>query len=43
MTILENGSNNSIYNIGSGQYLNNVEIANKILKSLNLDSIELSL
>jgi len=38
MTILENGTNNSIYNIGSGQYLNNVEIANRILESLDLDS-----
>ena len=38
LNVVNNGKDNSIYNIGSGQYFNNVEIANKILEALNLDS-----
>ena len=37
LNIINNGKENSIYNIGSGEYFNNVEIANKILEALNLD------
>ena len=38
MTILKNGKSNSIYNIGSDEYFNNLEIANMILDALELDS-----
>ena len=38
MTILKNGESNSIYNIGSDEYFNNLEIANMILDALELDS-----
>ena len=35
MTILKDGESNAIYNIGSGEYFNNLEIANLILDALN--------
>jgi dTDP-glucose 4,6-dehydratase len=35
--VLEFGKGGEIYNIGSGEYLSNVEIAQKILSTLNLD------
>ena len=38
MTILKNGESNYIYNIGSDEYFNNLEIANMILDALELDS-----
>ena len=38
MTILKDGKSNSIYNIGSDEYFNNLEIANLILDALELDS-----
>ena len=38
MTILKDGESNAIYNIGSGEYFNNLEIANLILDALELDS-----
>ena len=38
LNVMNNGKDNSIYNIGSGQYFNNLEIANKILEALELGS-----
>ncbi len=38
LNVINNGKDNSIYNIGSGQYFNNLEIANKILEALELGS-----
>ncbi len=35
--VLEFGKGGEIYNIGSGEYLSNIEIAQKILSTLNLD------
>ena len=37
LNVMNNGGDNSIYNIGSGQYFNNIEIANKILEALKLE------
>jgi dTDP-glucose 4,6-dehydratase len=37
-TVLEHGSPGEIYNIGSGIYLTNLELANKIIKILNKKS-----
>ena len=42
LNVINNGENNSIYNIGSGQYFNNVEIANKILEVMELDSTRIT-
>ncbi len=42
LNVIDNGRENSIYNIGSGEYFNNVEIANKILEALNLDSSKIT-
>ena len=42
MTILKNGESNSIYNIGSDEYFNNLEIANMILDALELDSSKIT-
>ena len=38
LTVMNEGKDNSIYNIGSGEYFNNLDIANKILGALELDS-----
>ncbi len=38
LTVMNEGKDNSIYNIGSGEYFNNLDIANKILEALELDS-----
>ena len=38
LTVMNEGKDNSIYNIGSGEYFNNLDIANKILGTLELDS-----
>ena len=35
--VLEFGKGGEIYNIGSGEYLSNIEIAQKILSTLNLE------
>ena len=37
-TVLDNGSPGEIYNIGSGSYLTNLELAKKIIKILNRES-----
>ncbi len=37
-----NGSNNEAYNIGSGNYFNNLEISKKILEAMNLDEDRLT-
>ena len=36
--VLSKGKSGEAYNIGSGEYLKNIEVANSILKSLDLDS-----
>ncbi len=42
LNVINNGKDNSIYNIGSGQYFNNVEIANKILEVMELDNTRIT-
>ncbi len=42
LNVINNGKDNSIYNIGSGQYFNNIEIANKILEVMELDNTRIT-
>ena len=37
LTVIDKGKENEIYNVGSGEYLENMEIAKKLLKILDLD------
>jgi len=42
MHLLENNFNNGVFNIGSGEYFDNLYIVNRIIEVLNLDSKRIS-